>query len=343
MSRRVGAGARQWPPIPGLEDQEGILSRASRSRRSASRRARDVAPRTGDFSGSFAQQALLWLVALKLLGVIVVFSTVVQFGFDLPKSLWSKALEWPMAAILAIALLRYGTAIVPRTRLHVLVAAFVAANVVAAVFAPDTYVALFGLPNRYLGLTYVADMAVLYLGLAVAGALIVAALGALASPPGQRLLSARTSDRVLLYETTLRAFAARPLFGWGPDGLGVAWPQFRGMHDESVWQQPFLAIDQAHNWLLQTAVTTGAVGFLALSATIAAVSWTLSRSRAPPGGPPSAVPLASYITYWLGALTSVESVSVSWIPWAVTGAAVSLTGTRVAATAPAVRRLPAAA
>ena len=451
------------------------MSRASRSRRSASRRARDVAPRTGDFSGSFAQQALLWLVALKLLGLIVLFSTVVQFGFDLPKSLWSKALEWPMAAILAIALLRHGTAIVPRTRLHVLVAAFVAANVVATVFAPDTYVALFGLPNRYLGLTYVADMAVLYLGLAVAlrrrsdwlvvtaavligagvslayatvqylgldpvrwgrdpqerpfgtvgnpdmfghffavlaagaaaaalftgrrarvvaavvaaaalamvlvsgtrgalladggallvlaalwvrahglrlsprlvlgiaGTLLVAALGALASPPGQRLLSARVSDRVLLYETTLRAFAARPLFGWGPDGLGVAWPQFRGMHDESVWQQPFLAIDQAHNWLLQTAVTTGAVGFLALSATIAAVSWTLWRSRATPGGPASAVLLASYITYWLGALTSVESVSVSWIPWAVTGAAVSLTGTRVAATAPAVRRLPAAA
>src|SRR3989442_14026794 len=146
---------------PALEDQEGMLSRASRTRRSASRRARDAAPREGEFTGSFAHQALLWLVALKLLGLIVVFSTVVQFGFDLPKSLWSKALEWPMAAILAIALLRYGTAIVPRTRLHVLVAAFVAANVGAAVFPPATYVALFGLPNRYLGLPYVADMAVL--------------------------------------------------------------------------------------------------------------------------------------------------------------------------------------
>src|SRR5947199_6013663 len=152
MSRRVGAGARQWPPIPGLEDQEGILSRASRSRRSASRRARDVAPRTGDFSGSFAQQALLWLVALKLLGLIVLFSTVVQFGFDLPKSLWSKALEWPMAAILAIALLRHGTATVPRTRLHWLVAAFVAANLLATVFAPDTSAVPFDLPNRSLGL-----------------------------------------------------------------------------------------------------------------------------------------------------------------------------------------------
>src|SRR2546428_11062972 len=79
----------------------GHLSRASRSRRSASRRARDVAPRTGDFSGSFAQQALLWLFALKLLGLIVVFSTVVQVRFHLPKALLSKAPERAMAAILA--------------------------------------------------------------------------------------------------------------------------------------------------------------------------------------------------------------------------------------------------
>src|SRR5439155_1124704 len=176
-------------------------------------------------SGSFAQQALLWLVALKLLGLIVVFSTVVQFGFDLPKSLWSKALEWPMAAILAIGLLRYGTAIVPRTRLHVLVAAFVAANVVATVFAPDTYVALFtGRRARVVAAVVAAAalamvlvsgtrgalladggallvLAALWvrahglrlsprLVLGIAGALLVAALGALASPPGQRLLSA---------------------------------------------------------------------------------------------------------------------------------------------------------
>src|SRR5207244_4511103 len=58
--------------------------------------------------------------------------------------------------------------------------------------------------------------------LGVAGALIVAALGALASPPGQRLLSARVSDRVLLYETTLRAFAGhagRPRLRGAPRGL----------------------------------------------------------------------------------------------------------------------------
>jgi len=451
------------------------LSRARRSRQSASRNARDVGARAGDFTGSFTQQALVWLVALKLLGVIVIFSTVVQFGFDLPKSSWSRALEWPIAAALIVAFVRHGTAIVPRGRLHLLVAALVAANAAATVFAPETYVALFGLPNRYLGLTYVADVAVLYLALAVAlrrasdwlivtaavligagaslayasaqylgldpvpwgldprerpfgtfgnpdmfghffavvaagaaaaaivterrtrvvaavvavaalamvlvsgtrgalvadagalfvlgalwvrahglrlsarlvvgvaGAVMVAALGALASPPGQRLLSARVSDRFLLYETTLRVFGARPLLGWGPDGLGVVWPQFRGPNDETVWPQNFLAIDQAHNWLLQTAATTGAIGFLALAATIAAVSWSLWRSGFERWRPASAALLASYITYWLGALTSVESVSISWIPWAVAGASVALTGTRVQAAAPALRRVPLAA
>src|SRR3989442_1332956 len=99
----------------------GHLSRARRSRQSASRNARDVAARAGDFTGSFTQQALVWLVALKLLGVIVIFSTVVQYGFDLPKSLWSRALEWSIAAALIIAFVRHGTAIVPRGRVHLLV------------------------------------------------------------------------------------------------------------------------------------------------------------------------------------------------------------------------------
>src|SRR2546425_129138 len=122
--------------------------------------AEDVASREGEFTGSFAHQTLLWLVALKLIGLIVVFSTVLQFGFDLPKALWSRALEWPVAAILVVALLRHGTGIVPRSRLHVLVAAFVAANAVAAAVAPDAHVTLFRLPHRYLRLTDVPDMAV---------------------------------------------------------------------------------------------------------------------------------------------------------------------------------------
>lgn len=107
-------------------------------------------------------------VAAKLAAVVLVFDTAGLDAFDLPKSLVSRVFGSALAGLLVAALLRYGTQIVPRTRLHAFVAAFVLANVISAVFAENTYVALFGERDRYLGLTFVGDMLVLYLAVAVA-------------------------------------------------------------------------------------------------------------------------------------------------------------------------------
>ena len=57
--------------------------------------------------------------------------------------------------------------IFPRTRLHLIAAAFVLASAIWALFAENTYLALYGDRDRYLGLTFVVDMAVLYLAVAV--------------------------------------------------------------------------------------------------------------------------------------------------------------------------------
>ncbi|MBA3720725.1 MAG: hypothetical protein H0W95_10670, partial [Nocardioidaceae bacterium] len=87
---------------------------------------------------------------------------------DLPKSLFSRATEWLLIAALVLLVARFGLACVPRTRLHLLVAAFAAAAVASAVFAADGYVALYGARERHLGLTFIVDMLILYAAVAIA-------------------------------------------------------------------------------------------------------------------------------------------------------------------------------
>src|SRR5438552_2001275 len=83
-----------------------------------------------------------------------------QFGFDIVKALWSRAIEWPTAAALLLTLYRYGLAVIPRTRLHFLVVGFVVANFLSVLTAENHYISIFGERNRYLGLTNTVDMAV---------------------------------------------------------------------------------------------------------------------------------------------------------------------------------------
>jgi O-antigen ligase len=66
------------------------------------------------------------------------------------------------------ALVSHGRAVVPRHRMHVLVAAVIAASALSALFAADRYVALFGDAEIYQGFTFVIDMTLLYLAAAIA-------------------------------------------------------------------------------------------------------------------------------------------------------------------------------
>ncbi len=122
----------------------------------------------GQFESSWLRLAVVVLVAFKIAGILIVIDPSGVQSFDLPKSLFSRATEWLLLATLALALLRYGWSIVPRTRLHLLVGAFLFANVLSAIAAQDRYTAVFGDQDRYLGLTFLADMAVLYLSVAIA-------------------------------------------------------------------------------------------------------------------------------------------------------------------------------
>jgi O-antigen ligase len=113
-------------------------------------------------------RVLLGLCALKVVVLIVAFDPSGFVAFDLPKSLASRAFVWPMAAILGFLFITHGRSILPRSHLHVVVIGLAASWLVAAWSAEDPFLAVFGEDDRYLGLTYLADMIVLYVASAVA-------------------------------------------------------------------------------------------------------------------------------------------------------------------------------
>src|SRR5437899_522432 len=119
---------------------------------------------------SWLRKAIAVAVVLKVMGLILVVDWTARATnpFDLPKSLYSRALEWVLLALLLAAFVSWGTSVLPQTRLHLLVVGILAAAVLSTLTAAEPYLATFGTQGRYLGLTFVADMAVLYLAVAVA-------------------------------------------------------------------------------------------------------------------------------------------------------------------------------
>lgn len=98
---------------------------------------------------------------------MLIFDPASAQPFDGAKASFSLATAALLVAFLALALLTYGAGILVRTRLHLVAAAVVLANVAAVMFAQDRYVALFG-AQRHLGLTFVLDMSVLYVAVTLA-------------------------------------------------------------------------------------------------------------------------------------------------------------------------------
>lgn len=401
------------------------------------------------------------LVAVKVFLLCIVLDPFGQESFELPKSLASRGVEWLLAGALVISVIRYGPSIVPRSRMWAFVGAFVLANAVSALFAANTYIAIFGETDRYLGLTFVIDMTILALAVAVgyrtardwatlgsaaaaataiavvyalvqfagrdpigwtsdvrarpfgtfgnpdifgqflssafgaalgvviadrgarrrqalgAGVLLLLLIGAVAtrgsligvagafamalavlaglghlrsiprrnvlvglagilivaaalwlSPLGRRIEgtisgSAPIEDRVLIYESAVRAVVARPLFGWGPDGFATGYPSSRS--ERSAFYDGANSLSSsAHDWVLQVAATTGLVGLAAYLAMLGAAAWTLLRRGLrvmPAVASPLLLALAAYLAH---GLVTVGSVSVDWLPWIVVGAGASL-------------------
>jgi O-antigen ligase len=397
-------------------------------------------------------RVLLGLCACKIAALIVTFDPSGLVAFDLPKSLASRAFEWPMAAVIGILFIASGRSILPRSHLHLAVVGVAATWLIAASVAEDRFLAMFGEDDRYLGLTYLADMIVLYVGCAIAvrtprdstvlfGAIAIAATVALgyagaqaigadpfwwqdapaerpfstfgnpdhfghflsvlfglsfgafvaaggelgrlagalgvtlslaaasfvatrgtvlgiigaivaapiapaprrravaatvavaialaaivaATPLGERvratLAGAQLEDRMTVYAASLRAFAARPVAGYGPDNFRVAYAQHRA--SPALVSAAATPQSSAHNWVLDAAVMTGALGLFALILMVGLGSLALIRlSRRVPG---VGVPLLlAWSAYWAHALVAVGSIAIGWVPWVALGVAVGV-------------------
>lgn len=105
------------------------------------------------------------LVAVKIAGLILIFDPASAGAFEGTKSSFSLAVSCVLLGLLGVALLRFGPDGFFRMRLQLVVAALALSNLLAAIFAQDQYVALFGAQRR-LGLTFVFDMLVLYAAVA---------------------------------------------------------------------------------------------------------------------------------------------------------------------------------
>lgn len=102
------------------------------------------------------------LLSLKIALLVLVFDPWAFNAYSQPKTLVSQSLAVVLAVCLALLVRRHGWAILGRSALHVAVAALVAAYVLASLFALDHRVAIFGAPDRNLGLLNLLDNVLLY-------------------------------------------------------------------------------------------------------------------------------------------------------------------------------------
>lgn len=111
--------------------------------------------------------AIVITVAVKIAGLVLLLDPLSAQAFDGAKAAFSLASASILTALVGVVVLQYGPGVVVRTRLHLAVGALAVANLLAAVFAEDRYIAMFG-AQRHLGLTFVIDMVVLYAAVALA-------------------------------------------------------------------------------------------------------------------------------------------------------------------------------
>lgn len=137
------------------------------ARRNQKKHRRDVAEETRPaHQGSRVRLFGVILICIYVALVPVLFDPAADAPFPIAKGLLAHSLAYALAGALAGYVIAYGRRAWFWSWMHVPVLAFLAANLTAALFAPDLYVALFGTHIRMLGLGTVAGYVVLYFGIA---------------------------------------------------------------------------------------------------------------------------------------------------------------------------------
>lgn len=117
-----------------------------------------------DVLDSPVRRAGVAAIAAFVLVVPLVFDAASDWPFVVPKALLTHAFAYGLAALLVAHAIRVRRKAVPWSWLHVPVLAYLLVTTLAAIFAEDRYMAIFGSHSRMLGLATTASWTVLYLG-----------------------------------------------------------------------------------------------------------------------------------------------------------------------------------
>jgi O-antigen ligase/cytochrome c-type biogenesis protein CcmH/NrfG len=141
------------------------------------------------------------LIGAKVALVPLIFDQSFDLPFSVAKALLSHAIAYALVGVLAGLFIRYGRSFFVWSWLHVPVVAFLAVSAIAAAFAADPVLALYGSHQRMLGLGTIADWVVLYFaivhlvrGRTSAIVLVTCALGASAVVLGYELMQLSGRD-----------------------------------------------------------------------------------------------------------------------------------------------------
>lgn len=105
------------------------------------------------------------------------------------------------------------------------------------------------------------------------------------------------ASRVDVWRSDLPAIRARPLLGWGPESHLII---FHSWFTADFYRWTTEVYDRAHNSVVETLITTGAIGFAAAAVLLAALAATLLRlARRDPHSRTEAVLLAGVFGYAL--------------------------------------------
>jgi tetratricopeptide (TPR) repeat protein/O-antigen ligase len=111
-------------------------------------------------------------VGVALVGAkFAILPLIFDFGMDLPfvvsKAIVSHALAVALAAVIAALFVRFRASLIRWSPLHIPILIYLGVNVLAAAFAANSTIALFGTHARMLGLVMTIDLAVLYFAIVV--------------------------------------------------------------------------------------------------------------------------------------------------------------------------------
>ncbi len=117
------------------------------------------------------------------------------------------------------------------------------------------------------------------------------------------------STRISLFRGALPTIAASPLWGHGPDGLYLAFPQHRPAELGGAFETYDLTVQSSHNWVLDTAAGTGLIGLALFAGLLALAAWRPFREDLVARSPATVMPWAAMAAY--GALTLVNPISLA--------------------------------